>query len=187
MPNQWTWESLQAVVTITGRVKTYTAEEIHWAARECGLPSFPPSYVELMTRFGLGEWELDFFISVPRHESSSATIANSIALGRGTAATLIKGGVKIPQLDVFRRLLIIGGDGCGFSIGWDPAERRGDGEMPLYMTDRDDLAVIPVGADSLDFLGNYWVNGKLGKVYPRSGEGWITHPCPLIQVAHESC
>ncbi len=176
MPLRWTWTRMEESVQITGSKKTYSEADFRWAASELKLSALPPSYIELMTRFGMGEWHPDFFICVPRDPVPHATLAGSIAAGFESAETLIAGGVAIPDPDKFRRLLVFGFNGSGFSLGWDPTEQDATGEMPLYMTDRDYLKLIPVGRDLLEFIGDYWIDRRIETAYPLRGDGWEPQP-----------
>jgi hypothetical protein len=176
MSKKWTWDLLEQTVSIKGVKKVYTEEECHWAAKENGLTAFPPSYIECMKRFGLGDWDPDFFIGVPGGELRTASISYCIATGREIFNTLVKGGVKIKQRELWERLLVFGRNGCGFSLCWDPAGMTKMGEMPLVMIEREYLEAVYVGESLLEFLGDYWVDGKIEKVCPHRGWAWDSKP-----------
>src|SRR5258708_391081 len=120
---RWTWEVLEAAVTVIGKRRIFSDEQCKWAANESGLRVFPPSYVELMSHFGAGEWYPDFFIACPAHEMRTATIAYSISKARSIFKELISGKVAMQQQEVLNRLIVFGGNGAGFDLCWDPARK----------------------------------------------------------------
>ena len=171
----WTWELLESTVDVIGEMRKYN-EGNFTATESCLGFVLPPSYRELMSRFGAGIWEPELMIANPAFAKYPYSVLDPRTKRvRWIVEEYLKGGGKTPEFaDQLRRLIGIGGWGNNYDLCWDRGRIIGK-EMELcILTDR--MEVIYCGRDLLEFLGTYWIDGKIDEVCPFENASWSGRP-----------
>ena len=171
----WTWDRLEGAVEIKGMALRYELDDCDRVAGEIGLARLPSSYCEYVKRFGAGYWSGDLRIAVPHHPVEFMVLKHRVDGYReyvdsilrpfpGISKMLKEGWTEGFDVERLGRLLCLGDTGNGDHLCWDPYEIGERGEMPLCMVMSELDTVVECGNDLLEFLGTFWVEGKIDEV-----------------------
>lgn len=171
--SNWSWSRLESEVRCSGIKRTYSVMDCEVAANALNIAGqLPPSYVELMRRFGSGQWKPDLFIHAPSHPMSTAAITSASPNLKRMLTVRLSGGQHSDKASLINSLLPFGGDGSGHVFCWDQRSRAADGEMMIYVVEEEYMKATPCGRDMVEFLGAFWIERGLDRVMPYSDGSW---------------
>ncbi|GMV83981.1 MAG: hypothetical protein AMXMBFR7_51650 [Planctomycetota bacterium] len=168
------WEAFYRSVKIEGSPTVCSAENCALASTRLNI-QLPPSYCEYVSRFGYGEWLEDLSILVPCEPHLVGSVEDFNLDCRSIIEEWVSyEGTKEP--DRLKRLVGFMNKTDGFSFAWDPATKRSDGEMGIYLFQCPEVLEYCCH-DLLMFLRDFWIGGRINEVYPfADGERWQTKP-----------
>jgi len=168
-----TWDQIEAQTKISGERLLYSEQDCKRAAAELGLAALPPSYVQYVARFGIGQWEPDFTIAVPRHRYPALTLKNRVFEYKKALECVLKEFPTFSKdVNVLKRLLCIGGSGNGFELCWDTQQVDRYGEMPLCLVTHEESEICYCGSNLLEFIGDFWIGKKIDTACSLNNFSW---------------
>lgn len=158
----WNWDMIKAKTKIVGKPILYSKSDCEAAAAVVGLSFLPPSYIQYMATFGIGQWVPDLTIVAPKHKHPSLTLKHRVTASKEGILENIKFSAR-PE--VMLRLICIGWWANGAELFWDTGKVSGE-EFEICVLCHEDSDVIYCGKNLYEFIDDYWIGGKINLACP---------------------